>query len=280
MIKKILILGIILTYGCEKQEDLPTNTDMQTVEDNLQTVKHPSLNGFIDSYVAPPLPDCIAGEEDSRSDNNKSCINFDLNFYKKANSGAAIAQAISSSRNRKAAFEKYFAPLAVYVQQKTGYPASVLLTQWADETGWGVSKQVRVNNNIGGHSCFRYDSGYQYPPAKRQPGPSYINPPINVKCTYKRPAAEGAYYMSFDNILEASLAQVYNIIHNPTTARSYANVRREAKRAIDEKRKMNPEKLIEGLGAYAAFPPEYRLRLIKRMKNEGYQKYDYKKVCN
>lgn len=80
-------------------------------------------------------------------------------------------------------------------------------------------------------------------------------------------------------MLEASLAQVYNILHNPGTARNYAGARNEVRDAIVQGRKPSPARVISGLVGYAAFPPNYRDRLITRMNVEGYQRYDNKTIC-
>lgn len=278
-----ILIFLCLGFGC-RRDDIPPTYDMGAISDLAQNGGVPDLNDVINDHLAPQPPLCDNDPSGTNSPNvpiqrNGSCIDFNMDFYKDSNSGAKMARAISSSKNRKQAFEKYFAPLAVYVQQKTGYPASALLTQWADETAWGTSKQVRVNNNIGGHSCFKFNPRYKYPIASRQPGPSYINPPVNVRCTYPRPIREGGFYMTFGNIVDASLSQVYNILHNPGTARNYAGARNEVRNAIQAGRKPNPARVINGLAGYAAFPPDYRARLITRMNNEGYQRYDDKTIC-
>lgn len=276
-----LIVLVILLSSC-REDDIPATYDMGEVQDYAMNGPVPDINATTDQYLKPPRR---TGCEDIIEDDPLSatvqrvggCVSFNMSLYSDPDSGAKISRAIRSSRNKKAAFESYFVPLAVYVQSKTGYPASALLAQWAIETAWGTSKQIRVNNNIGGHSCFKYKPRYTYP--NKSPLPSYVKPPFNARCTYMRPKSEGGFYMTFANMLEASLSQVYNILHNPGTSKNYAGTRNEVRNALKSGRRPNPVRVINGLSGYAAFPPSYKRDLINQMKREGYQRYDDKNIC-
>lgn len=273
---------LIFSIGC-KPQDIPPNFDMEALNDYVVNDGMPDFQREINDYLEPRMPTCdgTTGLEDFDPvlDRTGSCVEFDASLYNTSDAGEKISKAIKGAKNKKAAFEKYFGPLAVYVQSRTGYPASALLAQWADETAWGTSKQVRVNNNIGGHSCFKYNEEYSYPPASRGEAPDFAKPPFKVECTYKRPSNEGSYYMTFANMIDASLSQVYNILHNPATHKNYASARKVVGEALRDKVKPDPARVIRGLNGYAAFPPDYKERLIKHMRNEGYEEYDNRDIC-
>lgn len=279
--RTLLLLAIFMVSSCDK-EDVPPAMNMGEVEDYAMNGPVPDIGSTTDRYLNSPTRSGCEGMEDAdplarEIQRLGSCMTFDPKLYNQPDSGEKISRIIRNSRNKKRAFEEYFAPLAVYVQSKTGYPASALLAQWANETAWGTSKQIRVNNNIGGHSCFKYSRRYKYPTKGKIP--SYISPQINVSCTYSRPANEKGYYLTFGSLLEASLAQTYNILHNPATADNYVGTRNVVGNALKNKKKPNPEKCIAGLSGYAAFPASYRNDLIRTLRANNYTKYDEKAIC-
>lgn len=206
------------------------------------------------------------------------CIEFDKDFYKQPDSGKIVASNLRVSRNTKADFIRIYAPLAVYMQQQSGWPASALLAQWADETGWGRSTQVRVNNNIAGHSCFGPMAGrtrISYP--VDSPSPQYITPKIKVDCTYKRP--EGARYHTFDSMLDSAKAHVYNVLDNPRTNRWYSQARAEVNRALLAEEKPDPKKVVLGLNGYAAAGTSYINRVIGHIEYNDFEAYDDLTIC-
>jgi hypothetical protein len=224
-----------------------------------------------DEKFAPDLPIARTG----------GCVPFNPTHYNQWNSGVEIAariKAISDPQKKMVQFLKEFTPLAVYIQSKTNYPASALLAQWSDEADKGTSKQVRVNNNIAGHSCFKYSKGYKYPEGSKVL-PSYIPQRFDIHCTYPRPPKEGGYYITFENLLEATLSQVYNILDNPKTQNNYKKTRATVKEATEKGLRANPYKIIDGLEGYAAFPKSYRDRIKANIKKNKFDVYDNMEVC-
>lgn len=277
MLKKILFLSLLFALGACK-EDTKTMGGMSGYWGGKVP---PSITEEFDRLVRSPTNNgCLTGTRGDIGDSvdrGGGCVDFDEDFYNQRNSGQKMASEIRSYSGKKGPFIRYFGPLAVYVQQKTGYPASALLAQWADETGWGTSKQVRVNNNIGGHSCWKKNRGYKYP--TKPPIPMYLTPRIDVSCTYKRPRGEGGRYMTFQNIREAALSQVYNILDNPGTERNYGEARLEVKKSFLKGKKPDPYKVIDGLDGYAAFPPNYQARLKAHIKRNNFERFDQLTIC-
>ena len=201
--------------------------------DDIEHIRNHGLSSYINNAVSPKLP-CdythIAPGDITEFDEAKECIPYNKDQYG-ANGGAQLASFIQSEAGKgtaakKAAFYRAFGPLAVKMQDETGYPASALLSQWAEETGWGVaSKLLRKGNGIGGHSCFSRKDSYEYPvfrkPGTKEPGS------VNVSCTYKRPSAEGHYYLTFETLEDSAYAQVHNLLFNKGTQRNYGGIRAE-----------------------------------------------------
>ena len=71
-----------------------------------------------------------------------------------------------------------------------------------------------------------------------------------------------------------------HIIDDPKTKEIYGDSRNVIKQAALKNEKANPFKVIDGLGAYAAFPPDYRERLKKRLRSEKLQSYDDMEICD
>lgn len=205
------------------------------------------------------------------------CLKFDTSVYTASNSGEKFASKIANSKNRRETFKEIYGPLAVHLQERTGYPASALLSQWSEETTWGTSKQARVNNNIGGHSCFTRREDYLYP---TDYVPEYMKPQKMVDCTYKRPRRERGMYITFGNILDASFSQVYNILDNPKTSGAYGDARDEVRDAVAKNERPDPFKVIDGLEGYAAFPNDYLDTLKKRIKEENFTAFDKMEICD
>jgi len=228
----------------------------------------------------PPKKDCsdvVLPDTKPPVKKNTQCLSFDKNLFSQSNSGATLSSLIQNSKDKRSAFKKHYGPLAVYLQSKTGYPASAIMSQWSEETNWGTSKQAVVNNNLGGHSCWDKRTGYKYPSGNL---PEYMKPEKIVDCTYKRPRRERGMYITFRNSLDAGLSQIYNIIDNPKTAGVYSETRGVLKKALSQGKKPNPFEILDGLEAYAAFPPEYIETLKNRIKEDNLEVFDNFGVCD
>lgn len=212
----------------------------------------------------------------------KECIPYQEDQFG-SDGGAKLAayikeEAKKGTKAKKAAFYRAFGPLAVKIQDETGYPASALLSQWAEETGWGVnSRLLRKGNGIGGHSCFREQNVVHYPvfrvPGTKKPGH------IEASCTYKRPKNEGAYYLTFKTLEDSAYAQVQNILFNPKVQKNYGEARVEVFNRRKAGEKPDPYKVIDGLDGYAAFPPTYQKLLKDRVRNDNLQRFDDLTIC-
>ena len=270
----------------KKLENPSVNED--DFKEDFTEVLDNGLADYVNNKVTPyqgKLP-CdyghIAPADIAEYDEKKECIPYNKDQFG-ANGGAELAayikkEARKGTKAKKAAFYRAFGPLAVKMQDETGYPASALLSQWASETGWGInSKLLRQGNGIGGHSCFKRQDVVHYP-VFRVPG---TKGPGNIKasCTYRRPSREGHYYLTFETLEDSAYAQVQNILFNPRVEKNYGNARMEVFSNIKNQQKPNPYNVIDGLQGYAAFPPEYLEELKKRVKNDDLQNYDNLTIC-
>lgn len=257
-------------------------------KEDFEAIQREGFAEYVNNQVTPyqgNLP-CdyrhISPADYAEYDEKKECIPYNKDQYG-ANGGAQLAayikeEAKKGTAAKKAAFFRAFGPLAVKMQDETGYPASALLSQWAEETGWGVSsKLLRKGNGIGGHSCFKRQDVVEYE-VFRVPGTKESGS-IKASCTYPRPSNEGHFYLTFETLEDSAYAQVQNILYNPRTERNYGAAREEIFNAVSNKEKAAPDKVIDGLVGYAAFPPNYRQQLIDRIDREGLRKYDNFVIC-
>ena len=253
----------------------------------VDTIQRDGLADYVNDRVSPyngndPCTNYIAPADIAEFDEKKECIPYNKDQYGE-NGGAQLSayineEAKKGTRAKKAAFFRAFGPLAVKMQDETGYPASALLSQWAEETGWGVSSRLlRKGNGIGGHSCFSRRAEVNYDvfrvPGTKNPGV------IKASCTYQRPSNEGAYYLTFKTLEDSAYAQVQNILFNPRVQRNYRKARNEIFQSVEEKRKADPAAVLMGLDGYAAFPADYKEQLVKRVRREKLEVYDQLTIC-
>ncbi|MCO4793431.1 MAG: glucosaminidase domain-containing protein, partial [Bacteriovoracaceae bacterium] len=257
----------------ERLDNSPTREE--DFQNDIDEIRSSGLASYVNNQVTPyqGKPPCgyrhISPADIAEYDEKKECIPYNRDQYGE-NGGAQLAayikeEAKKGTAAKKAAFFRAFGPLAVKMQDETGYPASALLSQWAEETGWGVSSRLlRKGNGIGGHSCFKRKDVVEYDvfrvPGTKKPGK------IKASCTYNRPSNEGAYYLTFETLEDSAYAQVQNILYNPRVQKNYGAARLEVFNSVSAKRKANPNKVIDGLVGYAAFPPTYRKQLKDRIK--------------
>ncbi|MBT5093576.1 MAG: hypothetical protein HOM21_05010, partial [Halobacteriovoraceae bacterium] len=281
----IIFLSLLLIWSCEKEDVTPIGENPASRDDYYYPVvghenydekdgdklayytAEGKLPEYVNSWVKPPGQTyChfdISKIEGVRPD--KKCIKYDRGFYGNG-SGDEIAsyireEAKNGTAAKKKAFFKTYGPLAVKIQNETGYPASALLSQWAIETAWGTSRLIRKGNGIGGHSCFKKRSEVDYPLFK-VPGSDKAGS-IKVECTYPRPSSEGGYYFTFKTLEDSAYAQIQNLLYKPGTKKYYNSVRNTVFAAKEKNEVADPFEVIEGLGSYAAFPPAYRNNLKK-----------------
>jgi len=143
--------------------------------------------------------------------------------------------------------------LATLLQRVDAVPASLVLAQAANESGWGTSRFARQGNNLFGIWCFKAGCGLK--PLKRTPGLTH----------------EVARFDSVE-------AGVRHYIHTINTHSAYADLRDIRARARqqaaqpellsvlgeDELQRSMGEQLAEGLLAYSERGEEY-VREIQAM---------------
>ncbi len=254
-------------------------------ESDIDNIRRNGLSTYVNNSVTPNLP-CnyrhIAPGDITDFDDTKECIPYNKDQYGK-DGGAQMAAYIKQEERKgtaakKAAFYRAFGPLAVKMQDETGYPASALLSQWAEETGWGVrSNLLRQGNGIGGHSCFSRKGSYDYPvfrkPGTKEPGN------IKVSCTYPRPRNEKHFYLTFETLEDSAYAQVHNLLFNEKTVENYGGIRAEVHAANIAKRKADPRKVLDGMVGYAEFPPDYPDKLYERIERDDLKRFDNLTIC-
>lgn len=230
---------------------IPGNSSTSTDDDDdfsepdlrsaVNVIQREGLAEYVNDRVSPyngndPCKDYIAPADIAEFDEKKECIPYNKNQYGE-NGGAQLAsyikeEAKKGTKAKKAAFFRAFGPLAVKMQDETGYPASALLSQWAEETGWGVSSRLlRKGNGIGGHSCFSKKEELDYH-VFRVPGTKKSGV-IKASCSYKRPVKEGHYYLTFKTLEDSAYAQVQNILFNPRVQKNYRKARNEIFQAVE-----------------------------------------------
>ncbi|MCR9205809.1 MAG: glucosaminidase domain-containing protein, partial [Halobacteriovoraceae bacterium] len=224
-----------------------------------------------------------------------NCMRFQADFYTKGDSAKQMAAAINRAKQRgtnakKAQFFELFAPIAVYLQTKTGWPASVTLAQMAIETSWGTSSVFRNLNNFGGHSCTQYsESGSRgirnsnLVNAANDPGlglaglykTSGGNSRIRTPCTYPRPRREGHYYREFPSVADASLLYADNVLESGY----YPDAANHVKQRFSQGRNADPATVVRGLRAYAA-DSSYRSSLMTIIRSNDLTRFDNIKSCS
>jgi len=238
------------------------------------------LPGTLDSYLSPPDNPCEAIFENPIVDNGNEggpCVNYDEKLYKKSTSeGIAWMNKEGNSANKKQNFINYMAPIAVKVQQKTGLPASLIMAQAIQETGWGTSNLFAKGNAAFGHSCWSKQSSHTRK-VQISDSPAEFKD-IKVKCKKKRPSSEGGRYLTFENMEDSVWAYADNVLYNEKTAKYYGKVRYAVKKAALEGKAASYRDVIPGLSSYAA-DPGYQKKLGRLIKSKNLYKFDNLKLC-
>ena len=227
---------------------------------------------------------------------SSDCVPLSSSFYNSPESGQNIASLIRQAESsggtngKKQKFFELFVPIALKIQKETGWPASVTLAQMALETAWGTSGVLRRNNNFGGHSCFSYAANTSRPlrnsglaaAASRNENllagdykSNSGNSRISVNCTYRRPAREGGYYLTFPSVMDAAFLYADNVLENDAYSESQDHV----KAAQAQGRQADPNVVINGLRRYAA-DSDYRDNLKITMRANNLRKYDSMVSCD
>lgn len=180
-------------------------------------------------------------------------------------------RAIRDVRARKKAFVDYMAPFALEVQEATGLPASVIISQAAIETGWGTSSLFRRSNSLFGHSCWRQGSEQKYRIQIRGEWKE-----IKASCNEARPANERGFYLKFDSAQDSVYAYAANLLHTPSTQRFYPELRAAVAKARPGVASWR--EVADGLKRYAA-DQSYAHTVAAIINQERMFEIEGKQVC-
>lgn len=208
------------------------------------------------------------------------CFEFDPNKYSSENLRAFIKRQQELDNNKevekkKREFFNYFSGFARHLSQVSGYPASVMLAQWAGETGWGTSNVLYHTFNFSGKSCFTKNSGFES--AKVSFSHSKKSFVVNRNCAHPRRKKEGGYYAGYKNLFEAGYDYVHNLVERPDKARYYPELRK----AIKSKKLAGKDLAIavaNGLKAHAT-DEKYIEKNLDHMNENNLYKYDLAGSC-
>ena len=115
---------------------------------------------------------------------------------------------------------KAFAPIALYLQEVTGYPASMILSQRIKEQGWPTRAP---RNNHFGVKC--------YNPGQEQT----FQTPTGHTFTYRSnacglAATDGGNFMDYPTTLDSFLSYIDVVLYREETAGFYGNIREQVPR--------------------------------------------------
>lgn len=275
-----------LAWSSNRYIRTPDDSDLQVVTDEV-------LQGL---GTIPDLGDLgfKCDPEGNQNHEERNCVTFRHDFYSKADSGRQIAASINEAKQRgtnakKQRFFELFAPIAIYIQTQTGWPASVTLAQMALETAWGTSNVFRSLNNFGGHSCTRREENGSRPVrnsllARAVADPNLNSPGayrtssgsirIHTPCTYPRPRNEGHYYRTFPSVIDAAI--LYN--DNLMESGYYPDSANHVKQRFSQGRPADAQTVVRGLRRYAR-DEGYRGSLMSVIRANNLSQYDTMKSC-
>lgn len=231
-----------------------------------ETSTPPTKSNPVEPAEKPPVTS--AAEVTSPSDSAKPCVGKDCVQPPKL--PAPDFKSISLAKDRKQAFIDYFGPQAVSLQKATGYPASLMLSQWAEESGWGSSSNFRALNNIAGHRCWksgaRNQSKIEIPGFERE---------IQTQCV---PGTGGKIlYLKFESPLDATLSYMQNLLYNEGTARAYRSIRAEVTKQKEQG--VDWKKLMPGLKSYCPHA-HYQRNIPNLLRRNNLELWEKRDLCS
>lgn len=235
--------------------------------------------GSLQKYFGEVTNPCEALMNDpsiEEGEDGRKCISYNEEFFKNSDSkNFASMQSRMGSKEKTQNYIRYMAPMGVKIMEETGLPASVCIAQAILETGWGTSPVFAKTNNMFGHSCWALDGSFKKTVYAGQPNEMTLN----VGCTKRRSITERGFYLDFESPVDSLRAYADNLLYNPKTAKYYGSVREEVTRARMTGKRANREKVIQGLGSYAA-GSQYRQKLAKIIADYNLNKYDELDTCS
>lgn len=258
MLKKLIILFAILLASCK-----PPEAQLGSLQRYFGEVTNPCEALMNDPTV-------------EEGEDGRKCISYNEEFFKNSDSkNFASMQSRMGTKDKIQNYIKYMAPMGVKIMEETGLPASVCIAQAILETGWGTSPVFAKTNNMFGHSCWAYDGSFKKTVYAGQPNEMTLN----VGCTKRRSVTERGFYLDFESPVDSLRAYADNLLYNPKTEKYYGSVRQEVFRAKLKGERPSYQKVVNGLGAYAA-GSQYRQKLAKLIADYDLNKYDELDTCS
>jgi len=238
------------------------------------------LTGWVNGYyiekespsTATPLITDATLETSPIQLDQSNCIQVELASYKKP-VGNQFRKMTTAERKRK--FIDYMSPIAVFLQEMTGFPASIIVAQAAWETGWGTSYLFRNDQNPFGYSCFSSKG-------------TTIKYEVNLGdksvkgkgvCGRSRPRRERGRYVKFDSYLDGFMGYIDNLLNKRGTQWAYKNIRQEVSQAKDRGQVAHWTRIASGLNHYAA-DSSYVKRIRETVEQNHLDQLDSRAACN
>lgn len=266
--KILLLILIAFLTSCKQATPENTTSAIYGEEDVKETVKGYTGDHDIEGDEPYFKDDDQTVNPDGTIDNAavKECVEYKFSKYDVQGKKITVQQKEATvDRTYVKKFINMVAPLAVYLQDETGMPSSVIISQWILETGWGKSKNLERANNISGHSCFSKgaEKAFRIPFYKK----------FTAECSKPRP--EGDYYLVFDNVFESAMAYIYNLLYTST----YGDLKKTVSSAKSKGKVANWKTVVGGLKEYSANPNDYLRDLGRLITHHKLDRFDRENVC-
>lgn len=255
---------------------LETSGDWSRIENG--SVKAWVRNDFLEGPALPAPQKTAAPTPPVHK--KSGCVSFFPEKYNAQSVKAFVKQqnALNGSgediKKKKKLFFEYFAPLAAHLSGVSGYPSSVILAQFLEETGWGTSEVLGKANNLAGVSCFQEHKDFKTTTLNFSKSGKTVT--VSAACFVERPKDEGFWYRSFPSLIQAGYAYVHNLVENQKTAANYQDIRAAIKNpnltTVQRRRAV-----VAGLKKYA--PNNYPAKISAHIAEFNLDKYDNAELC-
>jgi flagellum-specific peptidoglycan hydrolase FlgJ len=185
--------------------------------------------------------------------------------------GNAYAKPRIGGTNREQEFINYMAPIAIAVQEQTGWPASVVIAQASLETNWAENGYGN-RNSLFGLSCGHPGETLTYNLILG----NQTQVTTTGRCTWKRPANEGGYYVVFDNPIDSVYAYIFTSMQSKRVA--YFSTGKYLSTPPDGHSSITYQEAIQELSHYAT-DTDYRAKLLSRVTHYHLDRFDHMGLC-
>jgi uncharacterized FlgJ-related protein len=216
------------------------------------------------------------------SDANLAQINTLVEVLEKVNGCVVPAESpppdfrrFAQGNARKKAFLHYWGPHAVMIQEKSGFPASVLLAQWAEESFWGSSNLYVNAHNLSGHFCPARKAGEIYEYEVKFGDYSRV---MVAQCGGDT-AQKGSRALVFSNPVDSAWAHAYNLTQAPSRAATYKQIRAEVAKASPGQ-PADWRKIIPELNRHYAPGQSYGRKIADHITSKSLDAWEKAKLCD